>query len=155
MPTRDPEFRPIRLFLARFLPGAGLALVLALVVSPVRPSFGPPLLSVLGLIVFARAVSSVACPSLGPRRDPMGVQPIAVILALRRHQLRYAVTFSLCGAAAFSLAGAALPVAFGAGAGALGAAVLFLVAWGLIGSTACSPDAIRKALSLALQEERF
>ncbi len=143
---------PIRPFLAVFLPGAGLTVALGLLAVERAPDFAPAIVLGSGFLAFLVAVGRALAVTLG---SPQGGRTGAVVrlLDLRRNRGRYALIFAVVAAVVAELA---LWLVAAPGAGAPGGwpllvafAVLFGVAWLLIGDVAGSPGTLRRALLAA------
>ncbi|MGB5836230.1 MAG: hypothetical protein WBH14_04195 [Albidovulum sp.] len=145
-------FSSVRHFLIYFVPGSALALVLGTLSMESAPGLAPIVLLTLGFAAFAVAVGRAA--SLPSHKSGRGrMRAVEALLELRRHRLRYALVFSLAGTsltgtALLAIAGAGYDVPMVASPGLFiqVVATLFVVAWVLIGETACTNDAIRRAL---------
>lgn len=140
---------PIRPFFAVFLPGCGLALALALLAEDRAPSFAPAIFLSSGSLAYLAAIGGALCVTLGSTEGDRTGRVIR-LLDLRRNRTRYAFVFAVVAAASADLAlrliaalGAAAP---GAWPFPIAFAVLFPVAWLLIGNAAGSPGTLRRAL---------
>lgn len=151
------RLRPFGKFLCCYLPGLGVAVLLGRLAAPSAPALAPLVLVSAGFLAFAVAVSvavSVATAPRARRGQDGGDGPVLAMLSIRRHRRRHAMGFALAGAAggaaALRLSGdglaAGLTVWPTAGHLLLSVAVLFVAAWLIIGETACSQEAIRRAL---------
>ncbi len=152
------RLRPFGKFLCCYLPGLGGAVLLGRLAAPSAPALAPLVLVSAGFLAFAVAVSVAVSVAAAPRarrgRAGEGDGPVLATLSIRRHRRRHATGFALAGAA-----GGAAALRFsgdGLAAGLtlwptawhllLSVVVLFVVAWLIIGETACSQEAIRRAL---------
>lgn len=139
---------PMRAFAMIFLPAALTAGMLVAALSSLAPALSGVLAMLMLLAGFVLAVRGAATGHLGP-----GQATVRHILAMREARLRNACRFAAIGTGAALAVGAGaaaigaplLPGA-GAGAAALLFALLFVVAWLVIGEAACTGRAIRRAL---------
>lgn len=147
------RLRPFGKFLCGYLPGLGVAVALGRLAGPSAPALAPLVLVSTGFLAFAVSVSvavSVAATPGARRGRSSGDGPVLAVLSIRRHRWRHAAGFALAGsaggAAALRLSGDGLAAGLTAGHLVLSVAVLFVAAWLIIGETACSQEAIRRAL---------
>lgn len=155
MQPSDRSIFPVLAFLALYLPAGALALGLAAWALPDAPVLAPLIQIVLGAAAFAVAVEGAADCCLWRRA---GVPLIQRILHLRRNRGRYSAVFAMLGAAlgggAEIVAGiGGIPLALQGGplGMALAAAVLFAVAWLILGSAGARHGLIHRALDEALR----
>lgn len=147
------RLRPFGKFLCCYLPGLGLAAALGRLAGPSAPALAPLVLVSVGFLAFAVSVSvAVSVAAAPPARCGRAGEdgPVLAMLSIRRHRCRHATGFALAGAAggaaALRLSGDGLAAGLTAGHLLLSVAILFVAAWLIIGETACSQEAIRRAL---------
>lgn len=142
----------LRLFLLFFVPGGGLALLLAFLAAPRIPGYAGMILLGIGFLAFviatgAATACSLACAGRG------GAEPVLRVLDLRRNRGRYAFLFAVTAAATVDLAlrlalslGIDAPEAAGPLAFFGAVALLFVVAWIMIGDRAGTTQTLLRAL---------
>lgn len=157
MPNARPHF-PLAAFLGLYLPAGSLALGLGHLTSAQSPGYAAAIQIVVGTLAYALAVEGAAEWGL---RHPCTAPLIDRILNLRRKRLRYALGFGLIGAvlaagAEMSARSAGLDTAYSAGPLRIGlaAALLFALAWIIIGTAGGRPGLIHRALDEALAGRR-
>lgn len=153
MANARPRF-PLAAFLVLYLPAGSLALGLGHLTSAQSPGLAAAIQIVAGTLAYALAVEGAAEWGL---RHPCAAPLIDRVLNLRRKRLRYALGFGLIGAvlaagAEISARSAGLATAYSAGPLRIGiaAAVLFAVAWVIIGMAGGRAGLIHRALGEAM-----
>ncbi|HQU68260.1 MAG TPA: hypothetical protein PLI43_08665 [Albidovulum sp.] len=157
MPNARPHF-PLAAFLVLYLPAGALALGLGHLTSAEAPGFAAAIQIVLGTLAYGLAVEGAAEWGL---RHPCAAPLIDRILHLRRSRFRYAMSFGLIGAALaagaeMSARSAGLVTAYSAGPVRIGiaVAVLFVLAWVIIGLAGGRAGLIHRALDEAMAGRR-
>lgn len=142
----------LRLFLLFFVPGGGLALLLAFLAAPRIPGYAGMILLGVGFLAFVIATGaamacSLACVGRG------GTEPVLRVLDLRRNRGRYAFLFAVTAAASVDMAvrlalslGIDSPEATGPLAFLGVVTLLFIVAWLMIGDRAGTTQTLLRAL---------
>ena len=157
MPTARPHF-PLVAFLALYLPVGALALGLGHLTSAQSPGFAAAIQILVGTAAYVLAVEGAAEWGL---RHPCAAPLIDRILHLRRNRLRYAFGFGLIGAALaagaeIAVRSVGLATAYSAGPLRIGiaAALLFALAWIIIGMAGGRTGMIHRALDEAMAGRR-
>lgn len=136
-----------------FVPGAVLSLTICAMLARWFPGFPPLVLPLAGFVAFAIAVGVAADPprAFGPRQER--IESVLGLLELRRNRTRYAFVFAVAAAVFAEIGlrmagslGIAIPFDGNALELAVTAGLLFAAAWIQIGRSACSSDAIHRAL---------
>lgn len=142
------HFRPARIFLVTFLPGAAGAAALGNSALVAAPALGPAVMLTLGFLAYALGVT-FATASSGAR----GKGALLLAFDLRRRRGRLAGLFAGIATGVWvacdwgsALLGLDRAIPLGPGHLALAFALLFVAAWFIIGETAGSQVAIRRAL---------